>query len=569
MNKLGKIAFSLILAIGLGQTVFGAVYTVTKIADTNDGTCDADCSLREAVAAANGTADNDTIIFASLFNTPQTITLGGTDIIINNNGTLLIFGPGADKLTVSGNNASRVFTNNTLSVATIANLRVTGGTAVSTVQTGRGGGVYNNGGTLTLSNLVLTGNTAANGGASNNAGTATLNIVGCAIFNNSATASGGATQNFGGNTTNIRNSSIYNNTSGSTVGGGAIQANGTVNITNTTISGNTANTGAGGGIIFNGTALNITNSTIVGNTSTTNGGGIHKSTANIGVFRNTIISGNNGIATSPDATGAINSEGNNIIGNIGTSTGWIGSDLQNINPQLSPHGFYGGNGLSFVPGSTSPALNGGQNCVIDLTCTANNPLVAINTDQRGTPRPFGATVDIGAVENSPDYIALLPNANINQAYNQTVVPNIGSFSYPIIFGSFPNGVFFNVGGTIAVSGTPTQSGKFEFGIGGLNGANSYTANYRLYVSPATTSVFGRIVSPNGALSSRVTVLLTSNSGNTIRTTTNPFGYYRFDNANVGEVYQVTAASKIFTFVNNPQFVLANDAVTIPDITIAP
>ncbi len=36
--------------------------TVTKTADTNDGTCDADCSLREAIAAA---ASGDTIEFAS------------------------------------------------------------------------------------------------------------------------------------------------------------------------------------------------------------------------------------------------------------------------------------------------------------------------------------------------------------------------------------------------------------------------------------------------------------------------------------------------------------------------
>ena len=30
-----------------------AVFTVTKTADTNDGVCNADCSLREAIRAAN------------------------------------------------------------------------------------------------------------------------------------------------------------------------------------------------------------------------------------------------------------------------------------------------------------------------------------------------------------------------------------------------------------------------------------------------------------------------------------------------------------------------------------
>jgi CSLREA domain-containing protein len=43
--------------------VMAATYTVTKTADTNDGTCDADCSLREAVVAANASVGADTIDF--------------------------------------------------------------------------------------------------------------------------------------------------------------------------------------------------------------------------------------------------------------------------------------------------------------------------------------------------------------------------------------------------------------------------------------------------------------------------------------------------------------------------
>jgi CSLREA domain-containing protein len=34
---------------------------VTKTADTSDGTCDADCSLREAITAANANAGVDTV----------------------------------------------------------------------------------------------------------------------------------------------------------------------------------------------------------------------------------------------------------------------------------------------------------------------------------------------------------------------------------------------------------------------------------------------------------------------------------------------------------------------------
>ena len=46
----------------LAGPVFAATFVVTKTEDTADGTCDAnDCSLREAVIAANANADADTI----------------------------------------------------------------------------------------------------------------------------------------------------------------------------------------------------------------------------------------------------------------------------------------------------------------------------------------------------------------------------------------------------------------------------------------------------------------------------------------------------------------------------
>jgi CSLREA domain-containing protein len=40
------------------SVVLATTYTVSKTADTNDGTCDADCSFREAITAANGASSN-------------------------------------------------------------------------------------------------------------------------------------------------------------------------------------------------------------------------------------------------------------------------------------------------------------------------------------------------------------------------------------------------------------------------------------------------------------------------------------------------------------------------------
>src|SRR5262249_39467888 len=77
-------------------TTMGNILTVTKTDDAGPGT------LRQAIADA---APGDTIDFD--LNYPATITLTSGELGINKD--LTIMGPGATSLTVSGNNASRVF----------------------------------------------------------------------------------------------------------------------------------------------------------------------------------------------------------------------------------------------------------------------------------------------------------------------------------------------------------------------------------------------------------------------------------------------------------------------------
>lgn len=409
MSIFAQIVAALACICFFALTSSAAVYTVTKTADTNDGVCDADCSLREAVAAANGTVDNDTIEFSALFNSTQTITLTTGEIVFAANGSLTINGAGANLLTISGNNASRIFSSAANVAVTINGLRFTNGNGVGAANTGRGGAIYNVGGTMVINNSIFTANTAANGGGLNNAASAApsvpanLTLNNCIVSNNTSTSSGGGMQNFSTSTVTINNSLFMNNTSGGTTGGGGAQLNGGVRITSSTFAINNAPGGAGGGIHSNGTLGTVlTNVTIVGNTSTNNGGGLHRGTTNVNFFiRNSIVAGNNGAADSPDVTNSaagLDSEGNNIIGNVGTSTGWEASDLLNTNPLLNALADNGGFSFTFLPMSGSPALNAGQNCVVDLSCAANNPPLAVNTDQRGISRPQGPTVDIGAVE---------------------------------------------------------------------------------------------------------------------------------------------------------------------------
>ncbi|MDH3303714.1 MAG: CSLREA domain-containing protein, partial [Gammaproteobacteria bacterium] len=82
-----------------------ATFTVTKTADTNDGTCDADCSLREAIVAANTSGGSDTVsVPAGTYNLSITGTgenaaaTGDLDI----SDTLTLTGAGAASTIIDG-----------------------------------------------------------------------------------------------------------------------------------------------------------------------------------------------------------------------------------------------------------------------------------------------------------------------------------------------------------------------------------------------------------------------------------------------------------------------------------
>ena len=393
-NRIFTIIFIIILA---ALTAQAATWRVTKIADTNDGLCDSDCSLREAIAAA-GTGD--TIAFSSLFDTAQTITLsdaaGFRDLIINKN--LTINGKGANFLTIRRDTASpvnfRIFTVNenftfVLNGATVSGGRVAGSGVVSA-----GIAAFFN------TNLVINA---------------------CHITNNSVVSSddflGGGISILGG-TLSITNSTISNNridTANTNLGGGifinsAVQAT----ITNSTVSGNTVNLASGnsatdnnGGGIYNSGVLTVTNSTVTDNGAggTNSASGIYTDTyATIG---NTIIAGNRNNSAQPDVAksanqnAVFNSRGFNLIGNIGAITTFnqpsdqTGNSSSPINPLLKPLADNGGTTPTHALFVSSPALDKGFS-------------FGATTDQRGQPRPFdnpsvfpapgGDNSDIGAFE---------------------------------------------------------------------------------------------------------------------------------------------------------------------------
>ena len=273
---------------------------VTTNADSGAG------SLRKAIEDA---CAGSTITFDM---TPghviSPITLTSGQLLISNH--LTVQGPGANLLTVSGNDASRIFEVNSGVTLNISGLTIANG-KVSGSGTNHGGGIIN-AGTLTVTNSTLSDNSVSGSSGSFNAGggiynSGTLNIVSSTLSHNSA--SGGCHSDGGGifndGTLTITSSTLSNNSVSDSSGcgggnfGGGIYNNGTLTITNSTLSGNSVSSisfNVGGGIYNSGT-LNIRSSTLSGNSvsgssGSFNGGGGIFHNFNTLTITNSTLSGN-------------------------------------------------------------------------------------------------------------------------------------------------------------------------------------------------------------------------------------------------------------------------------------
>src|ERR671918_444418 len=188
IKLLVALALMLVLMLPGAGTVHAATLTVTKTVDTNDGVCDADCSLREAIGAA---APGDTITVPANTNA-YTLTLN--HLFINKDLTINGSGMGSTIIEQTNPNFRVIDIGNpggAAPVVSISRLTITGGHAIipsnSEALPGHihGGGIHNHG-IMTLTNVTITGNEAQpdGGGGLWNAGTATL--INVTIADNSA-----------------------------------------------------------------------------------------------------------------------------------------------------------------------------------------------------------------------------------------------------------------------------------------------------------------------------------------------------------------------------------------------
>jgi CSLREA domain-containing protein len=302
--------------------VHAGVFIVTTTADNIDGTCDSDCSLREAVIAANTAPGLDSVSVPAgtyslaITGTDDTAASGDLDVT----DAVTINGGGSGLTILDGSSLDRVldaFDDLTLTGVTVRGGSATGGGGgirasgpVLTINDSRvvdnssslGGGVLFSGASLAVARSELSGNVGGDygGGLAYTGNSASATISDSAISDN-RTVTGGAGIYAADSTLTIVRSRIRNNAAPHT-GAGIQIGGGRLVVADSEVSGNRATgltfDGLGGGIYYccRDVGLSITGSTLSGNAAYIAGGALYlcctDSTALTREITNSTVTGN-------------------------------------------------------------------------------------------------------------------------------------------------------------------------------------------------------------------------------------------------------------------------------------
>jgi len=506
-------------------------FTVTRTDDPPpDGCQPGDCSLREAIIAANNLLNPSTI---GLPAGTYTLTIPGIGEEAGATGDLditrsvTIFGAGAGSTIIQAGTSSpvspgacsdcidRVFHIVNSSTVVFNDLTIRNG--IQSIVGGQGGGIYSNS-ALTLNNCVVSNNFAADKGGGIFAG-AGVSLNNSKISDNLATDGGGI---FHTSANSINNSTIsgnralanggglgsligfggtslnYSTISGNTAGGSGGGIRGTVEMNNSTISGNSA--GSGGGISaasggINIAAVSIYNSTLSGNSavnSAVSGGNINISTDTRFTIQNSIVanSPSGGAINATPFDGNVTDLGGNFITNILGPLPPFGVVVTSAQLNLGPLQDNGG------PTQTHALLPG--SVAIDALTFCD-----VTTDQRGERRPIDGNGDGAARCDSGAYEAPVPpacaaisvinpttttgtvGASFSQTFSQT--GGVAPITFSLDSGTPPPGLTLAANGVL--SGAPTQAGVFSFTVKATGAGNCFGigATYTLTIDKANTT----------------------------------------------------------------------------------
>jgi hypothetical protein len=268
--------------------------------------------------------------------------------------------------------------------------------------------------------------------------------------------------------------------------------------------GNGGSGGSGGGV-FNSGSLGLTNCTIaynsaaIGGTGRTagapgGGGGItNQASASL---VNTIVALNTGLTSSPDdVKGNFTSMGHNLVGNTTGSTGFVDSDLLNVDPFLSPLANNGGVTLTHALFHGSPAIDAADDAQCEATDQCDHPR-HMDGNGDGTPQS-----DIGAFElvcpvlvASPVTVLSLNSAQLNGLVKPSVLDSAAWFEWGTTLSYGSTTAVINVGHTSAstpLSATLTGLSPgvtYHFRVAGTNVFGVGYSDDRSFVLPAVSSL---------------------------------------------------------------------------------
>jgi hypothetical protein len=471
-----------LLFLAMSGLARAATITVSNTNDSGMG------SLRAAITTANTTP---TVATTVNFSVSGTITLLSAlpEITNTSPGSLTIDGSG-QAITVDGASTFQIFDVNAGATLNLQFLTLAHGFVLGNEEgEGAGGAIFNEGGTLTVTNCTFSDNqstgSAVGGSGSGLPGQGgaiwsdgTLTVTNCTFSGNGATGGAGVTTGVGGGDGD--GGAIYNDGGGLTVtnstfaanqatggvgdgaaggvsSGGAIDIDfGAATVVNSTFSANQATGGSGspggdgdGGAIQAAAPTTVTNATFSGNRATAGAGGggqnvggaIDNDSSTVSV-KGTILSSSN-----PANCGgsAITDAGYNIsdddtcgfkVPPSGTSV----NDSTTLN--LDPAGLQNNGG----PTNTI-ALEGDSEAVhfipvADCTDQSSPTPVKLTTDQRGFPRP-----DPG----NPDFC----DAGAFELQTMPIVISATGERLQIVHSSNPSGDQLNTAFTFTESGFPS------------------------------------------------------------------------------------------------------------------
>jgi uncharacterized repeat protein (TIGR01451 family) len=435
-KRLGALIGAVVTIILVGPgSADAATFDVDSTPDaTHVGGCTAapdDCSIRDAVAAANASTDASNTINVPAGTYP--ITAGQLVVDPAVSTTTAIAGAGARDTTLDAGGASRVFAIES-SDTTLSGVTVTGGSSTDLAgpgpDAGDGGGIIVSYGgigqlpSLTVVDSTVAGNTAGFQGGGIDA-TSFHNIMAFdATFPVTVLRS------------TITNNHLTGGSPPTAAIGAGVNTFGDLTITNSTITGNTVDSptvvnlggGVGAGISPVNTGpstVTLTNSTIANNTvtgaPTSSGGGLAISSSSASVttsVTNTIIFGNTVNGAEQDCFGVVApTSANNLTGDASCLFTDAGS-AQTADAGLGALDDNGGPTNTLALRYDSPAVDKGT----DTGCPA--------IDQRGISRPQGTACDIGAFEvvppPPPPPPAPVPSADLGVALTaQPASPHLG------------------------------------------------------------------------------------------------------------------------------------------------